>query len=131
MSKTHTILVVDDEDEVREMIRRILRLSSYNVIEARDGIEALEMALAHQPDLITLDIMMPRKDGIRLCEELKAHKDTKHIPVLVLTVAANRKKVMDAGADHFMNKLFAIDEFVEVVDRLIGNAGAQQPPALS
>jgi DNA-binding response OmpR family regulator len=127
MSNTHTILVVDDEDEVREMIRRILRLSSYNVIEARDGVEALEMALAHNPDLITLDIMMPRKDGIRLCEELKAHKDTKHIPVVVLTVAGNRKRVMDAGADHYMNKLFSIDEFVKVVDKLIGKRGLSEP----
>ena len=127
MPKTHTILVVDDEDEVREMIRRILRLSSYHVIEARDGIEALEMALAQRPDLITLDIMMPRKDGIRLCEELKAHKDTKHIPVVVLTAVGNRKKVMDAGADHYMNKLFSIDEFVKVVDRLIGKKPLEQP----
>lgn len=112
-------MVVDDEDEVREMIRRILRFSQFNVIEAKDGFEGMEMALAHKPDLITLDIMMPGKDGIKLCEELKANPLTKDIPVIVLTVAGNRKKVMNAGADHYMNKLFSIDEFVKVINNLL------------
>ncbi len=112
-------MIVDDEDEVREMIRRILRFSQFNVIEARDGFEGMDMALAHKPDLITLDIMMPGKDGIKLCEELKANPLTKHIPVLVLTVAGSRKKVMSAGADHYMNKLFSIDEFIKVIYSLL------------
>ncbi|KAB2880207.1 response regulator [bacterium] len=118
-TNTHTIMIVDDEDEVREMIRRILRFSQFNVIEARDGNEGMEMALSHQPDLITLDIMMPGKDGIKMCEELKANPLTKHIPVIVLTVAGNRKKVMNAGADHYMNKLFSIDEFIKVIHKLL------------
>jgi DNA-binding response OmpR family regulator len=118
-TKTHTIMIVDDEDEVREMIRRILRFSQFNVIEARDGFEGMDMALAQKPDLITLDIMMPGKDGIKLCEELKANPLTKHIPVLVLTVAGSRKKVMNAGADHYMNKLFSIDEFIKVIYSLL------------
>lgn len=118
-TNTHTIMIVDDEDEVREMIRRILRFSQFNVIEARDGNEGMEMALSHQPDLITLDIMMPGKDGIKLCEELKANPLTKHIPVIVLTVAGSRKKVMNAGADHYMNKLFSIDEFIKVIYNLL------------
>lgn len=118
-TNTHTIMIVDDEDEVREMIRRILRFSQFNVIEARDGNEGMEMALTHQPDLITLDIMMPGKNGIILCEELKANPLTKHIPVIVLTVAGNRKKVMSAGADYYMNKLFSIDEFFKVIYSLL------------
>jgi DNA-binding response OmpR family regulator len=123
-TKNHTIMVVDDEDEVREMIRRILRFSQFNVIEARDGYEGMEMALAHKPDLITLDIMMPGKDGIKLCEELKSNPLTKDIPVIVLTVAGSRKKVMSAGADHYMNKLFSIDEFIKVINALLQKRSA-------
>ena len=117
-------MVVDDEDEVREMIRRILRFSQFNVIEARDGFEGMEMALSHKPDLITLDIMMPGKDGIKLCEELKSNPLTKDIPVIVLTVAGSRKKVMSAGADHYMNKLFSIDEFIKVINTLLQKRSA-------
>ncbi len=115
------ILVIDDEDEVREMLRRILRFSSFDVIEARDSAEGMKLALSEKPDLITLDIMMPGKDGLTLCEELKAHEGTKHIPVVVVTVASNRKKALDAGADYYMNKLFSIDEFVGVVQNLLNN----------
>ena len=113
------ILVIDDEDEVREMLRRILRFSSFDVIEAKDSAEGMTMALTEKPDLITLDIMMPGKDGLTLCEELKAHEHTRHIPVVIVTVASNRKKAMDAGADYYMNKLFSIDEFVGVVHNLL------------
>ncbi len=128
--KTHKILVIDDEDEVREMIRRILRFSSYEVIEARNGNEGYDMALSAKPDLITLDIMMPGKDGFTLCEELKRNPKTKAIPVIVLTVAASRRKAMKVGADYYMNKLFSIDEFVKVINRLIQGPGkAAQPTA--
>ncbi|NUM79792.1 response regulator transcription factor [bacterium] len=129
ISKDYKVLVVDDEDEVREMIRRILRFSNYQVIEARDGDEGLQKAVDEKPDLITLDIMMPGKDGFRLCAELKQHAATKHIPVVVLTVAGSRKKAMNAGADYYMNKLFSIDEFVKVINHLVGRRPSEQPSA--
>lgn len=114
---------------MREMIRRILRFSNYQVIEARDGDEGLQKAVNEKPDLITLDIMMPGKDGFRLCAELKQHAATKHIPVVVLTVAGSRKKAMTAGADYYMNKLFSIDEFVKVINKLVGRHPSEQPSA--
>ena len=120
----YKILIIDDEDEVRDMLRRILRFSSYDVIEARDGHEGLKVAMAEKPDLITLDIMMPGKDGLTLCEELKKHDETKNIPVVVVTVTSNRKKALAAGADYFMNKLFSIDEFVGVVNNLLNKPSA-------
>lgn len=114
---------------MREMIRRILRFSNYQVIEARDGDEGLQKAVDEKPDLITLDIMMPGKDGFRLCAELKQHAATKHIPVVVLTVAGSRKKAMNAGADYYMNKLFSIDEFVKVINKLVGRRPSELPSA--
>ena len=127
MSSKYKILVVDDEDEVREMLRRILRFSDFQVIEARDGQEAVDMAHSEKPDLITLDIMMPGKDGVRVCEELKQDEATRQIPILVVTVAGNRKRAMNAGADYYMNKLFSIDEFVGVVKNLIGKQPLDTP----
>jgi two-component system response regulator ResD len=121
---TKKVLVVDDEDDVRDMIRRILRFSSYEVVEARDGAEAMDKAVVEKPDLITLDIMMPGKDGIRLCEELKQKPETRHIPIMILTVAGSRRRVLAAGADMYMNKLFSIDEFVSAVDLLVNRAPA-------
>ncbi len=128
-ARTYTVLVIDDEDEVREMIRRILRFSSYSVIEARDGFEGMKMALEQKPDLITLDIMMPGKDGFKLCEELKKNQATRHIPVVVLTVAGSRRKAMNVGADYYLNKLFSIDEFTKVIDHLVKRGGVQNQPA--
>jgi len=127
LSSKYKILVVDDEDEVREMLRRILRFSDFQVIEARDGQEAVDMAHSEKPDLITLDIMMPGKDGVRVCEELKQDEATRQIPILVVTVAGNRKRAMNAGADYYMNKLFSIDEFVGVVKNLIGKQPLDTP----
>jgi DNA-binding response OmpR family regulator len=128
-ARTYTVLVIDDEDEVREMIRRILRFSSYTVIEARDGFEGMKMALEQKPDLITLDIMMPGKDGFKLCEELKRNPATRNIPVVVLTVAGSRRKAMNVGADYYLNKLFSIDEFTKVIDHLVKRGGVQNQPA--
>lgn len=118
------ILIIDDEDEVRDMLRRILRFSAYDVIEARNGIEGFQMAIEENPDLITLDIMMPGKDGLTLCEELKKHEATKNIPVVVVTVTSNRRKALAAGADYFMNKLFSIDEFVSIINNLLNRPTA-------
>lgn len=129
IAKTHKVLVIDDEDEVREMIRRILRFSAYEVVEARDGNEGYQVALTENPDLITLDIMMPGKNGFTLCEELKRNPKTRHIPIIVLTVAASRRRAMNVGADYYMNKLFSVDEFVKVIDRLIQGPVNPDPPA--
>ena len=80
---------------------------------------ALPVTQAHvaNPSL-TLELHGPGKDGIKLCEELKQEPETKNIPVMILTVSGNRRRVMSAGADMYMNKLFSIDEFVSAVDRL-------------
>lgn len=121
IKKQYTVLIVDDEDEVRDMLRRILKLSSYRVLEAQNAQEAMEIAVREKPDVITMDIMMPDKDGITLCEEIKANPQTKHIPVVMVTVVGQRQRAMTAGADYFMNKFFTIDELVSVIDKLIAD----------
>lgn len=117
--KKYKILIVDDEDEIRDMIKRILRFSAFEVLEAKDGREAIDLVKSIRPDLITLDLMMPEIDGIKVCQQLKTDDATRNIPIIVLTVAGNRARAMEAGADYYLNKLFTIEEFVKVVNRFV------------
>jgi len=79
------ILVVDDEPDIVDMLKMSLENASYAVVEAYDGIEAIEKAKAEKPDAIILDLMMPKKDGFETCKELKKDPEMSDIPVLVLT----------------------------------------------
>ena len=90
------ILVVDDEPRVREMIEFRLRLFGYEVLQAADGREALEVAIREQPDLVLLDVMMPELDGFQVCSRLKQEESTKDIPVVMLTAKAEAKDVTRA-----------------------------------
>lgn len=82
---TWKALVVDDEESVREFVAAVLADQGWEVLEAKDGDEALQSALTHLPDLIVLDIMMPGKDGVEAFGELRTDPRTTHIPIIVLT----------------------------------------------
>ena len=83
-----TILVVDDEPNVREYLKTVLEDAEFNVVTAGDGVEALEMIHREKPDFISLDLIMPRKSGHKLLYELKKDKDLSRIPVLIVTAHA-------------------------------------------
>jgi len=101
------ILVVDDVATNRLIARAKLTASYFDVIEAEDGEQALEIAGREQPDLILLDVLMPGIDGFETCRRLKAAHETQHIPVVMLTALddrADRLRGLDAGADDFLSK---------------------------
>ena len=101
------ILVVDDEERVREMIEFRLRLFGYEVLQAANGQEALEIASREQPDLVLLDVMMPEPNGFQVCSRLKQHESTRHIPVVMLTAKAEAKDVtraFNSGASDYVVK---------------------------
>ncbi|MFP4057501.1 MAG: PleD family two-component system response regulator [Candidatus Brocadiia bacterium] len=101
------ILVVDDERRVREMIEFRLRRFGYEVLQAADGREALDVAAEHQPDLILLDVMMPDLDGFQVCRRLRQNDATKGIPVVMLTAKADAKDVTyayNSGAQDYVVK---------------------------
>jgi len=83
------VLVVDDEPDVVETVAVMLESKGCEVGKAYDGIEAEESIKARRPDLVILDVMMPRKDGYKLCAELKADKNTRDIPIILLTAVAD------------------------------------------
>jgi cyclic di-GMP phosphodiesterase len=102
-----TILVVDDEPANRYLMEALLEPQGYTVLTAENGEEALESFGKHQPDLLLLDIMMPKMDGIEVCRRLKSHPDTRLTPVVLVSALAaldDRVRGLEAGADDFLTK---------------------------
>jgi signal transduction histidine kinase/DNA-binding response OmpR family regulator/ligand-binding sensor domain-containing protein len=107
-TKENTLLIVDDNDDIRNYLNQLLK-TDYTIITAKDGVEAIETASKEIPDLILCDIMMPRKDGLAVCKELKSQKNTSHIPIILLTArSSNMYEIqgLETGADDFITKPF-------------------------
>lgn len=119
------ILVVDDEKEIRELIKDRLTLNKYQVIGASSGQEAIIISKTNLPDLILLDIGMPEMDGYQTCEELKQDKKTKDIPVLFLTGKDLDSKGLtercnELSAYGHISKMTSLRELIEKIQEIIG-----------
>jgi len=113
------ILVIEDNDEVRENTVEILELSDYTVISAGNGKEGVEVALKEKPDLIVCDIMMPQLDGYGVLHLLSKHKETSNIPFIFLTAKSEKqdfRKGMDSGADDYITKPFDGTELLNAIE---------------
>lgn len=117
MSKKR-ILVVDDEVDLVETVRFSLELEGYDVLVAYNGEEALNQARKENPDLILLDLMLPKLDGYKVCRLLKFDERYKHIPILMLTAKTQEKDKatgMETGANEYITKPFEMDELMKKV----------------
>jgi CheY-like chemotaxis protein len=119
-----TILVVDDEDHVRSLLSRILS-KSYNVIEASDGKLAVDLTHSHRPDIILMDIMMPKMNGDVACHIIKSNPITSGIPVIMITALdhdLNRKLSLDImGANAYITKPFETQMLMKTINQLLAN----------
>lgn len=118
------ILIVDDDEEVRDGIANYLRMNSFNfqVATAEDGYEAGLMVSQFKPDLIVLDLVMPKMDGFKVCEKIKRNPLTKNIKLLVLTGYANKKNIKrayDCGADKVLSKPVEMEQLYEEIKSLM------------
>ena len=112
------ILVVDDEIEIRRILRRLLEAEGYDVVEAADGLSAYDKALSQQPDVILLDLLMPSMDGFEVLDALKGNPTTKPIPVIILTakrLPEYELRAIRAGALDFITKPWASGEIEDRV----------------
>jgi len=133
MGQHKTILVADDEPHITLSLKYLFEGKDYSVIIAESGTETLEKARLHKPDLIILDIRMPRKtedaghvqpnEGISVCKELKQDEATAHISIIMLSVKSEQKDrdaSKAAGADRYFTKPFYSKDVVEVAEEILG-----------
>ena len=124
-----TILIVDDEPPIREVLVYNLKKEGYNVIEAEDGITAVNIATEQRPDLILLDIMLPKLDGLSVCKRIK---NTYNVPILMLTAKDSEiDKILglELGADDYITKPFSVRELVARVKANLRKVEAVSNPS--
>jgi CheY-like chemotaxis protein len=116
-----TILIAEDYDDNRELLRLVLASANYEVREARNGQECLELAWADPPDLIMVDLSMPGLDGWEVFKALKANSLTSHIPCVAVTAHSgrDRARAMESGFSDFVGKPFRTEELLMTVARLV------------
>ncbi|PHQ28808.1 two-component regulator propeller domain-containing protein [Leeuwenhoekiella nanhaiensis] len=122
-SQEYTLLIIDDNAEIREYLKSLLS-ESYTILEARNGVEGLDIATKQVPDLIVSDVMMPEKDGISLCKELKSQISTSHIPVILLTARSSTVfeiNGLNTGADDYITKPFNANVVKARINSLLEN----------
>ncbi len=123
VSMAKKILLVDDEPDLVKMVEMRLIASGYEVITALDGQEGLALAQQESPDLILLDIMMPKMDGYKVCGLLKADVRYKSIPIIMFTARAQAEDKLlgeEVGAEAYINKPLNADELMSTLKELLG-----------
>ena len=128
------ILVVDDEIYIVHILDFSLGMEGYEVVTALDGEEGLQKAIEFKPDLIVLDIMMPKMDGYETCKALKADERTKHIPVILLSAKGRNVDMQtgyDVGADEYITKPFSPRKLVDRINAMLGQTDASKLPKLA
>ncbi|HET7903186.1 MAG TPA: response regulator [Candidatus Eisenbacteria bacterium] len=121
------ILVVDDEIYIVHILDFSLGMEGYEVLTALDGEQALERVRSEKPDLVVLDIMMPKLDGYEVCRAIKSDPATRNTPVILLSAKGrnvDQKMGFDVGADDYITKPFSPRKLVERINSLLGQAQA-------
>lgn len=126
------ILLIDDEFPIRYLVEHQLQRKGFTVMSAKDGRSGIEAALVEQPSLILLDVMMPELDGFEVCQMLRSHPDTSHIPIIFLTACATKEHKLQAfklGADDYLTKPFQADELEAHIMAVLRRHRPQEKPA--
>ncbi len=118
------VLVVDDDPVIVKLLQVNFEMEGYTVVTANDGVEGLERAREERPDIVLLDIMMPRMDGLEVTRALKGDDATKSIPIILLSAKAQSSDVQagrEMGADDYLTKPFDPLELLDRVSELLGS----------
>ncbi|MBU4198353.1 MAG: response regulator [Verrucomicrobia bacterium] len=125
MAPAKKILLIEDEPEFRMALRMRLEANGYEVIEAEDGVAGLDLARNRNPDLIILDIMLPKMDGYKVARLLKFDEKHRNIPIVMLTARSqqsDRETGMSVGGDAYMTKPFKPQEMLETIAKLLAES---------
>jgi len=117
-----TILVVDDEANIRRFLSHELKKRGYRVLQASGGNQAIELARKHHPDLVTLDVLMSGMNGFDVTAVLKNDPETKDIPILIVSVVEDRKRAYQLGVNDYLTKPFKIEALIDKVNQLLRDA---------
>jgi DNA-binding response OmpR family regulator len=120
------ILVAEDERDIRELIVFTLQISGFNVVEVPNGEEAVRKATEIKPDLVLMDVRMPKMTGYEACKALKAQESTKDIPVVFLSAKGQENEItmgLELGAEEYFLKPFAPDQLTERVNKILTKYG--------
>lgn len=123
-----TILVVDDEELTRKLLRLMLERDGYKIVEAEDGLVALEAVSQHQPDIVILDVMMPNLDGFATCQRLRSQPETATLPVILLSARSQQDAFNEGervGANRYMTKPISRPTLLQTINDLL--LSEQQP----
>jgi two-component system, OmpR family, phosphate regulon response regulator PhoB len=129
-----TVLIIEDESDVVDLIRYNLKKAKFRVLTAQDGAEGFSMAVTNRPDAVVLDIMLPRLNGFEVLKKLKADSKSESIPILILSAkgeADSRIKGLQLGADDFMPKPFSPKELVLRIQALLRRSTKAVEPEIS
>jgi two-component system KDP operon response regulator KdpE len=122
-----TLLVVDDEPQIRRVLRATLSSNGYDVIEAKNGQEAIEMAVRERPDLILLDVNMPDMSGLEACSKIRLSFEGPIIMVTVRNSEQDKIVALDAGADDYVVKPFAMGELLARIRAALRRSSSEEP----
>jgi CheY-like chemotaxis protein len=129
MPSSPTILVVDDQADVRDILGRMLRRASCRVIEATNGAEGVERGIESSPDIILMDLTMPVMDGWEATRRIRAHPATAHVPVVALSGRVfERASAEEAGCNELCTKPITMRQLREVLDRYLPPTECIRPP---
>lgn len=118
----HSILLVDDDPNLRDMLRQMLEIGGFDVVEAEDGLDALEKLEEMTPDIMVLDVMMPNLDGVSLCKQLRSDAEFMSLPIIMLSGKTQHWAVeegMAAGANCYLCKPITVEELIRSVRELL------------
>jgi two-component system cell cycle response regulator DivK len=124
------ILLVEDNEDILQITRIVLKTRGYEVATAKNGLDAVERAASDLPDLILMDLFMPVMDGIEATSRLRSNPKTKNIPIVALTASGrphDRERSMAAGCDDFIAKPYTYHDLIAYIEKLLAGRVTKQP----
>lgn len=119
-----TVLVVEDNELNMKLFHDLLEASGYNIVETRNGLEAMDLARSHRPDLILMDIQLPEVSGLEVTKWLKEDEELRSIPVIAVTAFAmkgDEERIRQGGCEAYLSKPISVTKFLETVKVYLGD----------